>query len=128
MTISQSTLGPKGAPTTFIPKLTGSITGVVTAEQDYNYITDTGSANTLVGTLTDATGVLVTVQAGLRVLLKTANATQVGANTFNLNSHGADALVQGSGTNSNLKTVFAAGAIMDLVFDGTRWQMLGRNQ
>lgn len=118
----------KGKNTGKVQLGTSSIAGLVSA-QGINYIVGSGSsANTAVGTLNDANGTAMPVAAGLRVLYKMDSTFQAGANTFNLNSHGTDSVVQGTGTNSNLKTIFAAGAILDMAFDGTRWQVLSQNK
>lgn len=107
--------GPSGSLTTIY-------TDKQTSGQSENYITDTGTANALVGTLTTIDGSNVAVADGLRVTLKTANALQVGANTFNLNGSGAKDITTIS--LRNLKTIVVAGAILDLAYDGTRWQLL----
>jgi hypothetical protein len=61
----------------------------------------------------------------MSVILKTSAALQKGANTFNLNSHGTDAIVSGHNPSNNISTVIAAGAMLHLVFDGTSWQAVG---
>jgi len=98
-----------------------------------NYCIDAGAANALVATLTAiVSGVLpsrtIHPEAGMRVIVKTRNALQAGANTFNLNSHGTDSIVkQSSGALAhNLTTVIASGAMLEMVFDGTYWQVVGQ--
>lgn len=107
--------GPSGSLTTIY-------TDKQTSGQAENYITDTGAANALVGTLTTIDGSSVALNAGLRVTLKTSNALQAGANTFNLNGGGVKDITTTS--LRNLKTIVVAGAILDMVYDGTRWQIL----
>lgn len=88
----------------------------------FNFVQDTGSANTLAGTLTNIDGSSITLASGLRVLVKANNTLQAGANTFNLNAGGA---VNIKNINSNnLKTTTAAGALLDMVYDGTNWVIL----
>ncbi len=88
-----------------------------------NYVVGSGSsANTIVGALTDGAGTAVPLAAGLHVLVKADSTLQAGANTFNLNGGGAVAIVTNTGR--NLKTIYLTGAILDLVYDGTNWQMI----
>lgn len=88
-----------------------------------NYIgTESGASNALVAALTDIAGNNISLAAGLRVLLKTSNTLQAGANTLNLASSGVKDIKSVSGR--NLKTAYAVGAIIDLVYDGTNWQLL----
>lgn len=89
-----------------------------------NYIVGSGSsANTAVGSLTNINGESITLTAGLSVLYKMDSTFQAGANTFNLNGHGADAVTTTS--LRNLKTIVLAGAILPMTWDGTRWQVIG---
>ena len=93
-----------------------------------NFAEDAGAANALVATVTSPiSGVLIYPLVGTTVILKTANALQAGANTFNFNGHGTDAITsQQSGSNArNLKTIITAGAVLELIFDGTQWQAVG---
>ena len=93
-----------------------------------NYCEDHGSANALSATITSViTGIKIHPYTGMDVIVKTANALQAGANTFNLNGHGTDAITSqnaGSGAH-NLQTIIAAGAMLELIFDGTSWQAVG---
>lgn len=102
----------------------GSATSVgVTTLQDVNYVVGSGSsANTAVGTLLDANAVGIPLAAGLRVTYKMDSTFQVGANTFNLNGSGTKAVLAPG--LRNIKTVVVAGAILDLIYDGTQWQVL----
>lgn len=105
-----------GTTTTYMDK--------VRSGESMNYITDTGAANALVGSLTAIDGSNITVQDGLRVLVKTANALQAGANTFNLNGGGVKDIVKGRSGN-NLQSAVLAGAILDMVYNGTKWLIIG---
>ncbi len=92
-----------------------------------NYIpTTTGSANALSATLNDATGNPVAVVPGLMINVKLGAGLQAGANTFNLNAHGTDAVKEASNPATNLAVVFTTGSIATMVFDGTVWQCVGR--
>jgi hypothetical protein len=100
---------------------TASAVGVRTL-QDINYVATSGSsANTLVGTLTDANGVAIPLAAGLKIRVKTDTTLQKGANTINLNGGGAKNIIQNS-NGLTLNTTYASGAILDLAYDGTSWQ------
>ena len=91
-----------------------------------NFADDAGAANALVATITSTVaGVLVPPTVGMMVILKTRNALQRGANTFNLNSSGAKSIVKLNNYAQNLDTVVAAGAMLTLIYDGTRWQAVG---
>lgn len=96
--------------------------GLITAVGQ-NYVVDVGASNALVGTLSAITpGATVAVAAGLRILLKSSNSLQVGANTLNLNATGAKSIVNISG--KSIRTTIAAGAMLDLAYDGTNWQLI----
>jgi hypothetical protein len=93
-----------------------------------NFCVDAGAANALVATITTVVpGTTVHPYVGMSVIVKTSNALRRGANTFNLNSHGADSIIsQNAGnTNANIGTIIAAGAMLKLIFDGTYWQAIG---
>lgn len=110
-------------PTTNLTNLNTSLTGSIASDKATNYISsETGTANTLAGALLNVAGEKVTLAEGLRILVKSANALQSGANTFNLNAGGTKAIVSPSGR--NLKTVWAAGSMLDMVYDGTSWVLI----
>lgn len=94
-----------------------------------NLCFDAGAANALVATLTDImAGTSIKPDVGTCVIVKTGNALQAGANTFNLNGHGTHSIVKqcsGSGA-KNLQTIIAAGAMIMLIYDGTYWQFVGQ--
>jgi hypothetical protein len=99
---------------------------VQTSYQAVNFFTTAGSANALTGTLNDAAGNAVTVAAGLRVTIKCSAGLQAGANTFNLNSHGNDAVKLSSNPANNIGTAYVTNSIVDMIFDGTVWQVLAQ--
>lgn len=103
------------------PYATGTLwADAITVATGPNFLIESGAANGLTATLTTViAGVKITVATGLRVLVKTRNTLQAGANTFNLNGHGADPIKNVFGT--NLNTAVGAGVILDMVFDGTNW-------
>jgi hypothetical protein len=125
----------KGYPkTNFMKTQTSVVSGVGTTvfmdelvlTKGPNYCADNGAANALVATITDImVGVGIHPDVGTVVIIKTANALQAGANTFNLNRHGADSIVRQNKPTLNLPTIIAAGAMLKLIFDGTSWQTSG---
>ena len=103
------------------------VNAVARTYQAWNYIaTESGANNALVAALTDAAGSNVTVAAGLSVAIKLAHTLQAGANSFNLNGHGTDAIKKASAPASDVAVVAASGSIIHLVFDGTVWQVVGQ--
>lgn len=92
-----------------------------TMYQAPNQTTGSAVANAPVATLTDASGANITVATGLRVLLTLGSTLQAGANTLNLNAHGADAIKMHSNAASDLGVGYAATGIVDLLFNGTVW-------
>jgi hypothetical protein len=91
-----------------------------------NYCVDVGAANALVATISAVIpGIKVHPYVGMSVIVKTSAALQAGVNTFNLNGHGTNSIVKQSNYAGNLQTIIAAGAMLELVFDGTRWQAVG---
>ena len=114
---------PPGAPATVLPKLNTSLSGVISAEQSPNFVTDTGASNALVVVLTDITTANVPLAAGLRLLIKTANTLQAGANTLSFNTVVKNIKNQNL---VNLSTSYVSGALIDLAYDGTQWQMIGQ--
>lgn len=86
-----------------------------------NYFLDSGSANTMVVTLTS--GLTFSYVAGVGLQVQVA-ATNTGPSTINVNGLGAKNV-----TNSNLTALSAgqliAGAIVILIYDGTRFQLTG---
>lgn len=87
-----------------------------------NFIEDGGASNALTATLQTIDGSSVTLQAGLRLLLKSANTLQAGANTLALNGGSTKSIKNING--NNIKTTTAAGAMLDMVYDGTNWVLL----
>lgn len=114
---------PNGAPATVLTKLNTSLSGVISAEQSPNFVTDTGASNALAVALTDNSGANVALAAGLMLVVKTANTLQAGANTIALNGGAAKSIK--SQSLQNLKTAYVVGAILPMVYDGTQWQVLG---
>ncbi len=114
---------PSAPPATVFTKINTSLSGVISAEQDSNYVVDAGASNALTVTLVDNSGANVALAAGLRLTVKTANTLQAGANTLALNGGATKSIKSQSLT--NLKTAYVAGAILPLVYDGTQWQLLG---
>jgi hypothetical protein len=96
-----------------------------------NFASGGGAANALVATITSIVAGVnshagnTIPETGTCVILKTAYALQAGANTFNLNSHGADSIVSQHNNATNIETIIAAGAMLELIFDGTNWQAVG---
>jgi hypothetical protein len=97
--------------------------------QGINYIgADTGSSNALAGALYDSLGNLITATTGMRVTLRTSNDITKGtACTFALSGGSAAAVVpQSNYANVTMAaTTIRAGAMLDMIFDGTRWQVVG---
>jgi len=86
-----------------------------------NYAADSGSANAYVVTLS---GVSTAYNAGLRIQFKAAN-TNSGASTLNVNTQGAkNIFFNGSALSAN---VIQANAVVDVIYDGTQFQMLSTN-
>jgi hypothetical protein len=86
-----------------------------------NYAADGGSANAYVVALAN---VSTTYTAGLRIQFKAAN-TNSGASTLNVNSQGTkNIFFNGSALSAN---VIQANAVVDVIYDGTQFQMLSIN-
>lgn len=98
-----------------------TLNAVATSYSALNRTTGSAVANAPVATLVDASGVNVTVAVGLRILLTLADTLQAGANTLNLNSHGADAIKSHNNAANDIGTAYAATGVVDLYFDGTQW-------
>lgn len=103
------------APTT---NTTGgaSIAGPLTSGGINFIATETGTNNTIAGSLPGAT-----LAEGLSVTVKLAHTLQAGANTFNLNAGGAVAIKSHFNVASNIATVYAATGTITLLYDGTEW-------
>lgn len=86
-----------------------------------NFCTGSAVANAPVATLVDASGNNVTVAVGLRITLALASTLQAGANTLNLNGHGADSIKMHTNSATDLGTGYAATGVVDLLFNGTVW-------
>jgi len=87
-----------------------------------NYIaSETGAANAIAGSLTDANGTNVPVAAGLRVTVKLAHTLQAGANTFVLNGGAAVAIKSAKNSANNIATAYAATGVITMLYDGTQW-------
>lgn len=111
-----------GTGLTSVPGTTVYTNGI-TSTTTVNYVVASGSSsNALTANLTAIDGSAVALSAGLRILLKTDATLQAGANTLTLNSGSAKSIKNIN--SNNLKTTVAVGAILDLAYDGTNWQML----
>ncbi len=86
-----------------------------------NRVLGSAVANAPVGTLVDAAGNNVTVQAGLRIVLILQAGLQAGGNTLNLNGHGNDNIKMATAPANDLGTAYATGGLVDLMFNGTSW-------
>jgi hypothetical protein len=98
-----------------------TVNAVHTQYTGVNRTTGSAVANDPVATLTDASGNNVTVAAGLRILLTLASTLQAGANTLNLNGHGADSIKSHRNSATDIGTAYASTGIVDLLFNGTVW-------
>jgi len=97
------------------------------AKVETNYVaTDSGTSNALACALTDINGGSIALAAGLSIRLLTANDITKGtATTFTLNGGSAKVLGAQSRPGNNLATTLVAGAIIDIIYDGTQWQCVG---
>jgi len=84
-----------------------------------NYSADTGTANTYVVTLSPAPAALI---PGLMVRFIVAH-TNTGASTLNVNGTGAITITM-DGTNLPYAGQISVGALVNVVFDGTSWQII----
>jgi hypothetical protein len=84
-----------------------------------NYSADTGTANTYVVTLSPTPAALI---PGLVARFVAAH-TNTGASTLNVNGTGA-LTISPNGTSAMLPGQIFAGALVTVVFDGTRWQVI----
>ena len=89
-------------------------------DQGTIYAADSGSANALAVTLAPAP---TAYAAGMRVVTKAA-ATNTGATTINVNSLGTKAITK-SGTTALTGGEITIGMLVDLIYDGTQFQMTG---
>lgn len=104
-----------------------TLNAVVRSYQATNYIgTESGANNALVAALLDASGASVTVAAGLIIWLKLGHSLQAGANTLNVNGHGADSIKKTSNPATDLSVTAVSGSILMMIFDGTVWQVQGQ--
>lgn len=86
-----------------------------------NYAADGGSANTYAITLS---GLTTTYLAGTRFQFLASNAN-TGASTLNVNAQGAkNIFLNGAALTAN---TIAAGAVVDVVYDGTQFQMISNS-
>lgn len=104
--------------------LTSAVTvnAAFTSFQALNLTTGTAVANAPVATLNNASGSVVTIAAGLEITLILASSLQAGANTLNLNGHGADAIKKHTNPANDIGTAYVTGSRVKLLFDGTVWQ------
>ncbi len=98
-----------------------TVNAIVTSYQALNQTTGTAVANAPVATLVNAAGTNITVATGLRITLTLAAGLQAGANTLNLNGHGADSIKKHTNPATDLGTAYATGGVLDLYFNGTVW-------
>lgn len=89
----------------------------------WSYAVAAGSANALTATLTPAPAALV---AGLVVRVRVAS-SNTGAATLNVNGLGAKPIVRASGGTLEPNDLIA-GAAVELLYDGTNFQIAGLNQ
>jgi hypothetical protein len=87
-----------------------------------NYAADTGVANAYVVTFSSLT---TTYAAGLRIQFKATNAN-TGASTINVNGQGVKNITYANGTSLGPSTILA-GAIVDIMYDGTQFLLLNTN-
>lgn len=94
---------------------------IVTSYTAPNRTTGSAVANAPVATLTDASNSNITVASGLRILLTLTAGLQAGANTLNLNGHGADSIKSHNNPATDIGTAYVTTGIVDLLFNGTVW-------
>jgi hypothetical protein len=87
-----------------------------------NYAADTGIANAYVVTFSSLT---TTYAAGLRIQFKATNGN-TGASTINVNGQGVKNITYANGTSLGPSTILA-GAIVDIMYDGTQFLLLNPN-
>jgi len=87
-----------------------------------NYAADTGVANAYIVTFSSLT---TTYAAGLRIQFKATNAN-TGASTINVNGQGVKNITYANGTSLGPSTILA-GAIVDIMYDGTQFLLLNTN-
>jgi len=87
-----------------------------------NYAADTGIANAYVVTFSSIT---TTYAAGLRIQFKATNGN-TGASTINVNGQGVKNITYANGTSLGPSTILA-GAIVDIMYDGTQFLLLNTN-
>jgi len=99
-----------------------TITSAINDANTYsNYAADSGAANAYAVTLS---GVTTTYNAGLRIQFKAAN-NNSGASTLNVNSQGTKNIFFNNAALS--ANVIQANAVVDVIYDGTQFQMLSVN-
>lgn len=98
-----------------------TLNSTLTSYQAINRCVGSAVANAPVATLNNAAGIVIGVNAGLRILLTLAATLQAGANTLNLNGAGAIAIKSHLNVANNIATAYAATGIIDLLYDGTQW-------
>lgn len=98
-----------------------TVNAVTTSYTAINRTTGSAVANAPVATLTDASGNNITVAAGLRIVLLLAAGLQAGANTLNLNGHGADSIKSHRNPATDIATAYVTTGQVDLLFNGTVW-------
>jgi hypothetical protein len=99
-----------------------TITSAINDANTYsNYAADSGAANAYTVTLS---GVTTTYSAGLRIQFKAAN-NNSGASTLNVNSQGTKNIFFNNAALS--ANVIQANAVVDVIYDGTQFQMLSVN-
>lgn len=101
----------------------------VTNTVAFNYIgTESGTSdNAFVATLEQADGTDHALTAGMMILLKIGRRLVTGtATTLVLNGTSKSVTSHSSGAvGNNVKTTFQTGAILPMLYDGTRWQVVG---
>lgn len=98
-----------------------TVKGTPSAYQAVNQTTGSAVANAPVATLTDSAGSNITVATGLRIVLLLAAGLQAGANTLNLNGHGADSIKSHRNPATDIAAAYVTTGRVDLLFNGTVW-------
>jgi len=89
-----------------------------------NYLLDaSGTPNSI--TVTTPTGIVANLVAGLRLQIQVANSTTSSTVNLTLNGGSPAQIITGAGPSESFGTLLA-GQIIDVLFDGTYWRLLGQ--
>ena len=99
---------------------------IKTGDTVHNILPLYGTCSTAAGTVAKVVSLdNFVLETGSRISVKFTYANSVANPTLNVNSTGAKAIYYNGGTMNSTSEYWLAGSIMDFIYDGTHWVMMG---